>query len=341
MKYLDPKNDLTFKRIFGEHDHLCISLLNSLLPLKDKIKSIKYETGELMPEIPALKDSIVDVRCTDAKGRQFIVEMQMAWTKSFTSRVLLNASKAYVKQLDKSKDYKLLQPVYSLNLVDTIFEKNTKEYYHHYKIVNIHNTKKQIKGLEFVFVELPKFKPSGLSAKKLQVLWLRFLTEIGDGTEEVSEDLRKAKNISEALNYVERSAYTKKQLITYDRFRDSIMTQRTIVVDSEDKGIEKGLALGEAERQKLQQEREELQRALEQERAEKADQVAALEQERTEKERERTEKEEKTAALAAKEQALEQERTAKEANAAALAESEAERKKLEAKITELTKNNNN
>ena len=34
-KYLDPKADLTFKKIFGEHKHLVISLLNALLPLKD------------------------------------------------------------------------------------------------------------------------------------------------------------------------------------------------------------------------------------------------------------------------------------------------------------------
>ena len=28
MKYLDPKADLTFKKIFGEHKDLLISLLN-------------------------------------------------------------------------------------------------------------------------------------------------------------------------------------------------------------------------------------------------------------------------------------------------------------------------
>ncbi|MBR1932642.1 MAG: hypothetical protein IJ841_03045 [Prevotella sp.] len=32
-KYLDPKADLTFKKIFGEHPNLVMSLLNALLPL--------------------------------------------------------------------------------------------------------------------------------------------------------------------------------------------------------------------------------------------------------------------------------------------------------------------
>ena len=32
MRYLDPKADLTFKKVFGEHKDLLISLLNALLP---------------------------------------------------------------------------------------------------------------------------------------------------------------------------------------------------------------------------------------------------------------------------------------------------------------------
>ncbi|MDR2814703.1 MAG: Rpn family recombination-promoting nuclease/putative transposase, partial [Prevotellaceae bacterium] len=88
-RYLDPKHDLIFKRIFGEHKHLCKSLLNSMLPLdaSQQIVELEYQSPELPPEIPALKDSIVDVRCTDSTGRQFIVEMQMHWTESFKSRV--------------------------------------------------------------------------------------------------------------------------------------------------------------------------------------------------------------------------------------------------------------
>ena len=40
MRYLDPKADLTFKKIFGEHKDLLISLLNALLPLADDEQDI-------------------------------------------------------------------------------------------------------------------------------------------------------------------------------------------------------------------------------------------------------------------------------------------------------------
>jgi len=120
MKYLDPKNDLTFKRVFGEHPHILIYFLNALLPLDGQtIESIEYLNGELIPELPGLKHSIVDVRCKEKEtGRQFIVEMQMYWTNAFKQRMLFNASKAYVQQVKKKGKYSDLEPVYGLSLVN-------------------------------------------------------------------------------------------------------------------------------------------------------------------------------------------------------------------------------
>ena len=248
--YLDPKNDLTFKYVFGEHKNLCMSLLNNMLPLDEsqQIVGIEYQTNELLPELPdLLRNSLVDVRCVDTLGRQFLVEMQMYWTESFKSRVLLNASKAYVKQLDKSKDPKLLQPVYALSFVNDVFDRTLEmkdEYYHHYKIVNIHNTEKQIKGLEFVFIELPKFRPQNRAEKKLHELWLRFLTEIGVATEEVPAELLANSDTREAVGYVETGAYTKKQLEAYDMYLNSIMAAQGLVSDAEAKGRTEGKAEG-------------------------------------------------------------------------------------------------
>ena len=53
MKYLDPKADLTFKKIFGNHPARLISLLNALLPLSDEeqIHEIEYLPTELVPQL--------------------------------------------------------------------------------------------------------------------------------------------------------------------------------------------------------------------------------------------------------------------------------------------------
>jgi len=250
VRYLDPKNDLTFKRIFGKHPHLCMSLLNSMLPFDEahRIVSIEYLPAELTPHIPGKKNTIVDVRCKDLTGRQFIVEMQMFWTDSFTSRVLFNASKAYVKQLDAGKDYNLLQPVYALSFVNEIFEPSKPdEYYHHYKVVNIKDTGKQIKGLEFVLIELPKFKPGNKGEKKLHELWLRFLTEIKESTRKIPEELMQESDTREALGYLEEGAYTEAERYAYDKYWDAIMVERAVYSDGRAEGLAEGRAEGRAE----------------------------------------------------------------------------------------------
>jgi predicted transposase/invertase (TIGR01784 family) len=245
--YLDPKNDLTFKYVFGEHKHLCMSLINSMLPLEHPIVSLEYHTGELLPEIPELRNSIVDVRCTDSEGRHFIVEMQMYWTESFKSRVLFNASKAYIQQLGKAENYELLQPVYALNFVNETFEKSPEmknEYYHYYKIVNIKNTEKQIKGLEFLFIELPKFAPTNRAEKKLHELWLRFLTEINERTKEAPQELLENEFTREAIKHVEKYAYTKEQLDAYDQRKIDVLTVRGIYSDMRREGMMEGMMEG-------------------------------------------------------------------------------------------------
>ena len=119
-RYLDPKADVTFKKVFGEHKNLVISLLNALLPLDEgkRVESIEYLPPEMVPDNPDKKNSIVDVRCEETGGRKFIVEMQLNWTTAFKERVLFNAAKAYVRQIDRGEKYRLLQPVYSHNLVN-------------------------------------------------------------------------------------------------------------------------------------------------------------------------------------------------------------------------------
>lgn len=238
IKYLDPKADLTFKKIFAGHPDLLISLLNALLPLKrnQQIKSIEYLPTELVPVDPLHKDTIVDVRCRDVEGRQFVVEMQMAWTDAFKQRVLFNASKAYVSQAEMGCKYEDLQPVYSLNLVNEIFEKDMKEYKHNYHIVHDKRTKKVIEVLCFTFIELPKFHPHTMKEKRMTVLWLRFLTEINDKTQEVPAELLESPEISKALEEVKISAFTAEELRAYDKFWDRVSSEKTLMEGRYDEG---------------------------------------------------------------------------------------------------------
>ena len=235
-KYLDPKADLTFKLIF-EHEDLLISLLNALLPLDEgkQIEHLEYLPAELVPENPGKKNSVVDVRCHETGGREFIVEMQLNWNNEFRQRVILNAAKAVVKQLEAGEKYKLIQPVYSLNLInDTGFDSDPDEFYHDYAIVDVAHTDRRIEGLR---------------------LWLRFLTEINTKTEEAPAELLENPDTAKALKILERSAYTEGQLIAYDRFWDAVYRERVFYddgfikgkIEGRDEGLAEGRAEGRAE----------------------------------------------------------------------------------------------
>ena len=261
MKYLNPRADLTFKRIFGEHPDLVISLLNALLPLKagEEITEIEYLPSELVPDNPLRKFSIVDVRCRDMQGRHFLVEMQMLWSPEFRQRVLFNASKAYVRQLDTGEGYGLLQPVYSLNLVNEVFEPELQGYYHHYAMVHVEHTDRIIEGLQLIFVELPKFTPHTYAEKRMHILWLRFLTEINETTRTIPEELLEAPEIKKALTVLEESAFTDAELAGYEHFWDGISVEKTLynsairrgLAEGKAEGLAEGKAEGKAEEQRL------------------------------------------------------------------------------------------
>ena len=246
MKYLDPKADLTFKKIFGNHPKRLISLLNALLPLseEEQIHEIKYLPTELVPELEGHKNTIVDVLCTDARSRKFCVEMQMEWSNAFKQRVLFNASKLYVSQAMKREKYSDLQPVYSLNLVNDIFERDTPEFIHNYRIVHDKDSNKVIEGLHFTFIELPKFTPHSIADKRMMVLWLRFLTEINSNTKDIPSDLLNDPEIGKAVEELEISGFSDAELRAYDKFWDSVSVERTLIDDSYQKGKEKGIAEG-------------------------------------------------------------------------------------------------
>ena len=243
-RYLDPKADVVFKKIFGEHPKLLISFLNALLPLPSDgpIVSLTYLQNEQVPVIPEFKRTIADVKCTDAHGRIFIVEMQMNWTDHFKQRLLFGTSQAFVKQLGKGAEYKFLQPVYGLGLVAEIYEKTSSEWYHHYQLVKKGDAEQSdvIEHLQLIFIELPKFPVQSSQEKKLRLLWLRFLREIDEKTTLVSKDLLAVPEIAQALELAEESAYTKGELNLYESYWDQVSREKTLIMDKFAEGKAEG-----------------------------------------------------------------------------------------------------
>src|ERR1700722_13146113 len=114
-KFLDPKNDFAFKKIFGseKHQDILIHFLNDMLDFKEskKITKVTFLKTTQNPEIASKKQSIVDVLCHDEQGAQYIVEMQVAHSTGFEKRAQFYAARAYASQMNQGEAYHELKEI--------------------------------------------------------------------------------------------------------------------------------------------------------------------------------------------------------------------------------------
>ena len=163
----------------------------------------------------------------------------------FVKRVLLNTAKAIVKQVGEGEDFTKLQPVYSLNLVNEEgFDRESDEFYHDYVLADVKRHEKTLDSLRVIFVELKKFHPRSIPERKMAVLWLRFLTEISEATEEVPAELLENAETSKAMKILEKSAYSEGQLHAYQNYWYTVHSERVLEESGHAKGLAEGLAEG-------------------------------------------------------------------------------------------------
>ena len=157
-------------------------------------------------------------------------------------RMVFNMAKVYSSQLNIGNTYQELKPIYGLCLLDDIANKE-EEFYHHLRISTSDN-KIVLDDFHLVLVELPKFKPKTFSEKKLRVLWLRFLTEINEQTEEMPEDMKEEPSLNKALSILQVTGMNNSERLGYDKFVDAVCWQRTLMRGAREDGIEEGKKLG-------------------------------------------------------------------------------------------------
>ncbi|MBF0605569.1 MAG: PD-(D/E)XK nuclease family transposase, partial [Nitrospirae bacterium] len=76
MKFIDPRIDFAFKKIFGSEDaqDVLISFLESLLGLEGdrRIAALTILDPFLAPRIKDLKSTVLDVQCKDHRGISYV-----------------------------------------------------------------------------------------------------------------------------------------------------------------------------------------------------------------------------------------------------------------------------
>jgi len=163
MRFVDPKSDIAFRKIFGNenrHESL-VSFLNAVLDLPNgkRVVDATILNSYQAPRIEGLKETTLDVRARDQRGIHYIVEMQVQKKTGFEKRVIYYSAKAYSGQIEESVDYPRLNQVIFIGICDfEIFEGT--DFLMRHLIMNTATMKQELGDLEFSFIELPKFTKS-------------------------------------------------------------------------------------------------------------------------------------------------------------------------------------
>ncbi len=203
MRFINPKTDFAFKKIFGSAGSHGIlrSFLNAVLyEGLPRIASLEIVDPYSIPRLEGMKDSYLDVRAVLDDGQHVIIEMQVLNVPGMEKRVLYNAAKEYSNQLIKGQDYRLLNPVIALTLTDFImFPELEGQVISRFILAEKNQLIAYPEGdVELVFVELPKFHRELEDLRGLTDEWLYFVGRAGE-LEQVPERLGKVDEIDDAF----------------------------------------------------------------------------------------------------------------------------------------------
>jgi predicted transposase/invertase (TIGR01784 family) len=196
-----------------------------------------------------MKFSIVDVKCTDLRGTTYVVEMQVLNVEGFEKRVIYNASKAYVSQLDGGEDYPKLNDVVAVSICDFRLwpaEEGVVEVplLSRWRMQEQHNGRKGLGQVQYVFLELPKLARDR-EPETNQEKWAYFFRETGK-LRDVPKALSEG-GVRKALEAARTAGFTAAEWDAYDRAKMAEQDARGALTKAQNEGRAEGRAEGLAE----------------------------------------------------------------------------------------------
>lgn len=217
MQFVNIKNDIAFRKIFGNENKkiILLSFLNAVMKLEgtNRMAEVEIINPYQLPIIKNLKASTIDVKARDEKGQTYIVEMQVAEPDGLDKRLLYYAGKEYAQQIESGEQYTRLRPVIFIGIFDFHFTKGTK-YLAHHAVCDVEDGERVIKDMDFYFIELPKFHISLPDLTEITDKWIYFIKE-AENLEVIPENVDD-EGLKEAYKDANKHSWTKEELDAYN-----------------------------------------------------------------------------------------------------------------------------
>jgi predicted transposase/invertase (TIGR01784 family) len=215
MRFINPKIDLAFKKIFGSSDSkdILINFLNAIIyeaqPVIEDLEIINPQTAN--PAFGA-KDAYLEIKARTNNDQIALIEIQIINVSSLGKRVLYNAEKTYSLQLTAQERYQKLKQVISLKIADFEMFANQTEVISRFVFKD--------KGqqfdypdteIELVFVEMPKFSKQLAELETTTDKWIYFLKN-SSTLDAAPEKLSAVPEIQKALKLASENNFTQQEL---------------------------------------------------------------------------------------------------------------------------------
>jgi len=214
MKFISPKTDFAFKKIFGSTDSqdILISFLNALIYAGEPIiQDLQIIDPYSAATVSGLKDSYLDVKARITGNKTVIIEMQVLNVAAFEKRVVYNLAKTYANQLKIREGYPRLKPVIALTITDFEMFRGEQDVISHFVFKERTRLSDYLQNdIELVFVELPKFKKELDRLETLTDKWIYFIKTTGT-LDEVPQTMVTVPEIQKAFEIANQVSLTQEE----------------------------------------------------------------------------------------------------------------------------------
>ncbi|WP_254033675.1 Rpn family recombination-promoting nuclease/putative transposase [Planktothrix agardhii] len=248
MKFINPKTDYAFKKIFGsdQSQDILISFLNTIVYQGETfITSLEIIDPYVPGRISGLKTTYFDVKAQLNNGENVLIEMQAFNVPAFGKRILYNTAKMYVNQLKLGEVYPELRAAIGVAVTDFIM------FNEHNKVISQFTLKEdelqvnyQHSPLKLVFVELPKFNKTLEELTTITDKWLYFLRKAPD-LEVLPESMLIVPEIEKAFAIADRVNLSLEEVDDLEK-REQFERERIGAIElGKAQGLAEGIEIGE------------------------------------------------------------------------------------------------
>ena len=248
-RFIDPRVDWAFKRIFGSEDtkECLITFLNGLFEDELVIKDVTFAKTEKLGLRPDDRGVVFDVYCVTNEDKHVIVEMQKKEQEYFADRALYYTARAIVQQGIRGVwDYHLA-PVYTVCFMDFVLDSPIlKKFRTDLVLTDLQTHQRVSDRMRIVYLQLPLFdKHTEAECMDIFDCWIYIMKNMNMFEQmPFSEKYPVFRKLAEIGDLRKLS---REELELYDEdiknMRDIYATRKF----DEKRGMEKGMAKGRAE----------------------------------------------------------------------------------------------